>query len=309
MSSTTEGRVVFVGSIFRDVVAVSSRFPKPGETIFGSEFFMGYGGKGANSCVMSARLGAKVSMVGKVGDDENGSAYLNHFSKENVDISNVQTEKGISSGVATIFVESSTGENEIIIVPGANAKLSPSDVVAAEHTIKDCSVLSTVLEIEQNTALQALKLGRKYGLITILNAAPATPNLDPEVLVNTDILIVNETEAAIISGITGDWRVTSAKLQELGCSNIVVTLGAKGAVLIPRNSSPVQIPGIKVNKVIDTTGAGDAFVGSLAYFLASNKDIPLEKALEKACSLASETVKIKGTQSSYPHRKEILHLL
>jgi len=309
MSLSKEGRVVFVGSIFRDVVAVSERFPKPGETIFGSEFFMGFGGKGANPCVMAARLGAKVSMVGKVGDDENGSAYLNHFKQENIDISNVQTEKGISSGVATIYVETRTGENMIVIVPGANAKLKPNDVDAAEQTIKECSVLSTVLEIEQKTALQALKLGRKHGLTTILNAAPATANLDPEVLENTDILVVNETEAAIISGITGDWRVTSAKLQELGCSNIIVTLGAKGAVLIPRNSPPIQIQGVKVDKVVDTTGAGDAFVGSLAYFLATQKDIPLEKALEKACSLASETVKRKGTQSSYPHRQEVIHLL
>lgn len=307
--SSSEGRVVFVGSIFRDVVAVSERFPKRGETIFGSEFFMGFGGKGANSCVMAARLGAKVSMVGKVGDDENGAAYLNHFKQESIDIRHVHTVKGISSGVATIFVESSTGENEIIIVPGANKKLSPQDVNIAEDTIKEGSVLSTVLEIEPTTVLQALKTGRKHGLTTILNAAPATANLDPEILENTDILVVNETEAEIISGITGDWRVTSAKLQELGCSNIVVTLGAKGAVLIPKNSTPVQIPGVKVDKVVDTTGAGDAFVGSLAYLLASKKEIPLEKALEQACSLASETVKRKGTQSSYPHREQVKHIL
>jgi len=307
--STNEGKVVFVGSIFRDVVAVSERFPKRGETIFGSEFFMGFGGKGANPCVMAARLGAQVSMVGKVGDDENGSAYLKHFQQEQIDIKHVETVEDISSGVATIFVESSTGENEIIIVPGANAKLSPQDVDKAEDTIKGCSVLSTVLEIDPVTVLQALRLGRKHGLTTILNAAPASPDLHQEILENSDILIVNETEAEIISGITGDWRVTSAKLQELGCRNIVVTLGAKGAVLIPKNQPPVQIPGVQVNKVVDTTGAGDAFVGSLAYFIASNKDIPLQQAIGKACSLASETVKRKGTQSSYPHRDQVLHLL
>eukprot|EP00088_Acartia_fossae_P016943 TRINITY_DN19559_c0_g1_i1.p1 TRINITY_DN19559_c0_g1~~TRINITY_DN19559_c0_g1_i1.p1 ORF type:complete len:310 (-),score=48.89 TRINITY_DN19559_c0_g1_i1:229-1158(-) len=309
MSVFPGGKVVFVGSIFRDVVAVSERFPKRGETIFGSEFFMGFGGKGANPCVMAARLGAQTSMVGRVGDDENGEAYIKHLEQCAVDIKNVKTVENTSSGVATIFVESSTGENEIIIVPGANAKLFPSDVQSAEDTIKGCSVLSTVLEISHNTALEALKLGRKHGLITILNAAPAVSNLDKELLENTDILILNETEAEIISGVTGDYRITSTKLQELGCTNIVVTLGAQGAVLIPKDAEPILIPVAKVEKVVDTTGAGDAFVGSVAYLLATQKSMPLKEVVKKACSLASYTVTRKGTQSSYPPRSQVLHLL
>jgi len=304
-----KGRVVFVGSIFRDLVTVSERFPKRGETVFGSEYLTGFGGKGANPCVMAARLGATVSLVGKVGKDENGSAYLAHLAQENIDISHVGVEEGISTGIATILVESSTGENQIVIVPGANQLLQPQHVQAAAQLIQGCSVLSTVLEIQPEVVLAALKLGKEKGLTTVLNAAPARADLEPEILENTDILIVNQTEAEIISGLQGDWKVTTSKLKELGCKNIIVTLGSEGAVLIQENTDAVHIPGTKVEKVVDTTGAGDAFVGSLTYFLSTSTQITLHQAAERACRLASYTVGAQGTQTSYPHRDQVLDLL
>jgi len=304
-----KGNIAFVGSIFRDLVAVSERFPKRGETVFGSDFFMGFGGKGANPCVMAARLGANVSLIGKVGNDENGQAYIKHLQQEKVNIGDVGVEENVSTGIATILVESRTGENEIVIVGGANNLLSVQDVIKAEKTIKDSAVLCTVLEIKPQVVLTALKLGRLHGVCTVLNAAPALPDLDPEILENTDILVLNQTEAEIISGISGSWPVTTVKLQELGCKNIVVTLGSEGAVLIQQNQQPLHIPTAKVAEVVDTTGAGDAFVGSLAFLLANFKTLELKQAVEKACKLASFTVGKKGTQSSYPHKHEVEHLL
>jgi len=304
-----KGNIAFVGSIFRDLVAVSERFPKRGETVFGSDFFMGFGGKGANPCVMAARLGANVSLIGKVGNDENGQAYIKHLQQEKVNIGDVGVEENVSTGIATILVESRTGENEIVIVGGANNLLSVQDVIKAEKTIKDSVVLCTVLEIKPQVVLTALKLGRLHGVCTVLNSAPALPDLDPEILENTDILVLNQTEAEIISGISGSWPVTTVKLQELGCKNIVVTLGSEGAVLIQQNQQPLHIPTAKVGEVVDTTGAGDAFVGSLAFLLANFKTLELKQAVEKACKLASFTVGKKGTQSSYPHKHEVEHLL
>ncbi|XP_023326573.1 ribokinase isoform X3 [Eurytemora carolleeae] len=235
-----------------DLVTISDRFPKGGETVFGSEFFTGFGGKGANPCVMAARLGAQASLVGKVGDDEHGRVYKQHLEAEGVDIRWVLTEKNVTTGIATIQVESSTGENKIVIVPGANNLLTPQDVFDAEETIKGCSVLSTVLEIKPEVVLTALKLGQKHGVRTVLNAAPARADLAPEILENTDILVLNQTEAEIISGITGKWQVTTAKLKEIGCKNIIVTLGSEGAVLLQEKRDPLLIPAPKVDEVVDT---------------------------------------------------------
>jgi len=305
----THGKLVFVGSIFRDLVAVSERFPSPGETIFGTECFMGFGGKGANPCVMAARLGGNTSLLGKVGDDEHGQAYIKHLAKENIDIGDVKVETGASTGIATILVESSTGENKIVIVAGANNLLTPQDVLNAEQKISESSVVSTVLEIQPEVVLSALKIGRRHGVLTVLNAAPARPDLDPEILRNTDILLLNQTEAEIISGIKGEWQVTTKKLKNLGCKHVIVTLGGEGAVLVEQGKDPLHIKTTKVDHVVDTTGAGDAFVGSLVYLLGSSANLSLQQATETACRLASFTVQTKGTQSSYPTLDTVAHLL
>ena len=308
------GRVVFVSSIFRDLVAVSPQFPKPGETISGSDFFMGFGGKGANQCVMAARLGADTTIVGKVGDDEHGEAYRKNLVDQGVDTKHLGTEAGISTGIATIFVESNTGENMIVIVPGANGKLAPKDVTKAEDEISKSKVVVSILEIGLDAVEMAFKLGRKYGVTTVLNAAPARASLPKELLENIDILIVNETEAEILSGLPAtnpdEVKACAAKLQKAGCKNIIITLGAEGALVVEGGKEPIKVNCPKLDgPVVDTTGAGDAFVGSLSFFLSSFSDMSLAEVVRRSCAVASLTVLKKGTQASYPGRGEVGHLL
>jgi len=308
---SSDGKIVFVSSIFRDLVAVSPKFPKPGETILGSEFFMGFGGKGANQCVMAAKLGAQTTIVGKVGDDEHGEAYRKNLVKQGVDTIHLGTETGISSGIATIFVESNTGENMIVIAPGANGRLTSEDVIRAEDDIAKSKVVVSILEIGLDAVEMAFKLGRKHGVTTILNAAPARSSLPAELLENIDILIVNETEAELLSGLPStDTKKCAFQLQKAGCKNIIITLGSKGALVVEGEKEPVKVecPALD-SPVVDTTGAGDAFVGSLSFFLSSFSNISLGEAVRRSCAVASMTVLKKGTQASYPSREEVLHLL
>ena len=309
-----DGRVVFVSSIFRDLVAVSKQFPKPGETIFGSDFFMGFGGKGANQCVMAARMGAETTIVGKVGDDEHGEAYKKNLVEQGVETKHLGTETGISTGIATIFVESNSGENMIVIVPGANARLTAEDVTKAEADIAKSKVVVSILEIGLEAVEMAFTLGRKHGVTTVLNAAPARESLPAKLLENIDVLIVNETEAEILSGLPAsspeEVEACAAKLQKAGCKNIIITLGAEGALVVEGKKDTVKVNCPKLDgPVVDTTGAGDAFVGSLSFFLSTFPDMSLAEAVRRSCAVASISVMKKGTQASYPKREELGHLL
>jgi len=311
---SADGRVVFVSSIFRDLVAVSKHFPKPGETIFGSDFFMGFGGKGANQCVMAARLGASTTIVAKVGGDEHGEAYTKNLVDQGVDTKHLGTVAGVSTGIATIFVESNSGENMIVIVPGANEKLTAEDVIKAEADIAKAKVVVSILEIGLEAVVEAFKLGKKYGVTTVLNAAPARSKLPDELLENVDILVVNETEAEILSGLPAknSDQVTACaeKLQKSGCRNIIVTMGGEGALVMEGDKGMVKVSCPKLSgPVVDTTGAGDAFVGSLSFFLSSFPTLTLAECVSRSCSVASLTVLKKGTQASYPNRGEVGHLL
>jgi len=311
---SSNGNVVFVSSIFRDLVAVSKNFPQPGETIFGSEFFMGFGGKGANQCVMAARLGADTTIVAKVGDDEHGEAYKKNLVDQGVDIKYLGIVDGISTGIATIFVESSSGENMIVIVPGANERLTAEDVTKAEEDIAKSKVVVSILEINLEAVEEAFKLGKKYGVTTVLNAAPARSELPRELLENVDILVVNETEAEILSGLPAknpdQVKACAKKLQKSGCSNIIITMGGEGALVVEGEKDVVKVSCPKLSgPVVDTTGAGDAFVGSLSFFLSSFPSLSLAECVSKSCSVASLTVLKKGTQASYPSRGEVAHLL
>lgn len=311
---SSDGKVLFVSSIFRDLVAVSPKFPKPGETISGSDFFMGFGGKGANQCVMAARLGAQTTIVGKVGDDEHGEAYRKNLVEQGVDIKHLGTEAGISTGIATIFVESNSGENMIVIVLGANGRLAAEDVTRAEEDIAKSKVVVSILEIRLEAVEMAFKLGRKHGVTTVLNAAPGRAKLPAELLENVDILIVNETEAELLAGLPAttpeEVKTCASQLQKAGCKNIIITLGAEGALVVEGKKKPAMVKCPKLESpVVDTTGAGDAFVGSLSFFLSSFSDMSLEEAVRRSCAVASLTVLKKGTQASYPSRMEVGHLL
>ena len=198
--SSKGNKIVFAGGIVTDLVTVTPRFPKPGETLIGKSYSTGFGGKTPNQCFMTCLLGGDVAMVGKVGDDANGREYLEHFRSHNVDVRGIVTTKANSTGSATILVNSGTGENQIILVTAANDDMTPADVDNAKAVFAEAKAVVSGLEMPLEAVKTALKAGREHGATTILNAAPAVKDLDPEILALTDILCVNETEAEITSG-------------------------------------------------------------------------------------------------------------
>ena len=302
-----------VGSAMTDLVVRVPRLPEPGETIFGSSFSEGFGGKGSNQAVMAARLGARVSVVVKLGQDSYGDKTLQNYRDEGIDTTFVSRVAG-ASGVALITVAES-GENVISLAPGANLTLSPEDVHAAAAVVQGAAVLLAQLETPVGATLGAFRLAKETRTRTILNPAPAT-ELPAELLALTDILVPNEVEAGMLAGrrvaTLDDAKEAAAALLERGPKVVVVTLGGRGALLAAADSAPLHIPVDVADaalQVVDTTGAGDAFVGSLAYFLACQPEIMLSKAVTRACRLAALTVEKPGAQSSYPQRAELIHIL
>ena len=305
--------ILFPGGIFRDLVATTPKFPKAGETIMGQDFFMGFGGKSANQSVMCALLGGKAAIIGRLGDDDHGKAYLQNFKSVGVRTDHLKIEPSSCSGIASIFVNTESGENQIIIVPGANDKMSPADIEQAEPLFQSASIVVCALEMSMDAIVAALKSGRSHGAKTILNAAPAKSDLDPEILNNTDILCVNETEAEILTGLPveslDEIRVSCQKLLEK-CPVAIVTCGSRGAVFATRDQpNPVLVETEKVEKVVDTTGAGDAFTGALAFFLENFKHLTLEECIRRSCKIASTSVQRPGTQASYPKAGELDSLM
>ncbi|XP_048507800.1 bifunctional ribokinase/ribose-5-phosphate isomerase A-like [Athalia rosae] len=299
--------VVVLGSCMVDFSCYSSRFPKAGETLCGKRFAMSNGGKGANQCVAAARLGSSTALIASLGADSFGREYLEKLKLENVDISKVHLRDGIHSGIAQITVTDS-GENSIIIVPGANTLLSPEDVNDAQELIKNAKVLLCQFETPLSSTLQALKMFKGRGL-SILNGAPAIQNPDPELLRSCDIFCINETEAEMMTGvhISGlfEAQIAVNELLNQGCNAVLLTLGALGAVYASTNSrNVIHVPTAEVTP-IDTTGAGDAFLGSFAYFAAYHTNLSIAEIVKKACYVASQTVIKIGTQSSFPFRKDL----
>uniref|UniRef100_A0A0L8GIW1 Ribokinase n=1 Tax=Octopus bimaculoides TaxID=37653 RepID=A0A0L8GIW1_OCTBM len=187
--------VVVVGSFMTDFFCYCPEFPKPGETVHGSKFQKGFGGKGANQCVMASMLGAKTAMVGRVGTDQFGTNYLDHFHKYSINTDHVKVTEQSNTGIASITVNDK-GQNNIVIVSGANEKLTDEDVEASIHVISTSKVLLTQLETPPTTALKALKLAKRQKVTTVLNPAPARPQLDPDFYKLADYFCPNETEGA-----------------------------------------------------------------------------------------------------------------
>lgn len=294
-----------VGSANTDLIARIERVPEPGETIMGTEFRIGFGGKGANQAVMAARLGAHVVAVVKLGRDQFGDSTVRNFEEQGIDISHVSLVDGVSSGVAPIMVEEESGQNRIVVIPGANATLSPADVRAAAEDVRNCDVLICQLETPLAATVEAFRIAREGGAMTVLNPAPAAP-LGEEVLALTDVLVPNESEAEALTGMpvgsVAEALSAARSLREKGPINVVVTLGERGAVGIDRDGEELRVEAEPV-RAVDSTGAGDAFVGSLAYFLATG--FGLRAATERACRIATRTVLAHGTQSSFPSREEL----
>jgi ribokinase len=299
-----------VGSSNVDLISRVPRVPGPGETIFGSRFYMGFGGKGANQAVMAARLGAQVSVVTKVGKDVFGQDTLRNFREQGCDTTHVLFDEERFSGVAPIMVDDATGQNSIVVVAGANDGLSPRDVQAAADSIISADVVICQLEIPIESTLEAFRVARRNPhVLTILNPAPAA-QLPDEVYRLTDILIPNESEARLLTGMEVDTVEQAAAaaraLHSRGPKTVIVTLGARGALLLEDSSEP-QVIAAEIVKAVDTTGAGDAFVGSLAYMLGAG--VPMADAVRRACAIATLSVLKPGTQTSFPKREEVLHLL
>lgn len=308
MTSDQKPKICVIGSANVDLVARTPRLPLPGETLFGTEFHMGFGGKGSNQAVMAGRLGAAVTMVTKLGKDIFGDNTLENYKKNGIDTQFVFFDEKRFSGVAPILVDVTSGQNSIVVVPGANMGLVPADIQKAEAVIRTSDLVVCQLEIPIESTLEAFRLARIAGVPTILNPAPAAP-LPPELLELTDICIPNETEAHILTEILVDSPESALKagrvLQEKGPKTVVVTLGEKGAVYL----TPDDQGYIETEKVtaVDTTGAGDAFVGCLAYQLACKK--PLASALKSACAVATRSVLNHGTQTSFPSYEDVRDLL
>ena len=298
--------IAVVGSLNIDLISYTSRVPSAGETVIGDRFQMGFGGKGANQAVMAARLGARVSMVGALGDDVYAGMTLDNLAGQGVDVANVTRVAG-SSGVAPIWVEPD-GTNRIIVVPGANDSVDPAAAADAIRSMKAVDVVIGQLEIPQRVTLAAFRAARDRGATTILNPAPAAL-LDPELIAAADWLIPNETEFAILARVErldpdDDAQILTFARQV--APRLLVTLGSRGAALVTGNGSLERFPATQVT-AIDTTGAGDAFLGAFAVGLAGALDAGTAVKLAVVC--ASDSVTRSGTQSSFATREAAAEIL
>ncbi|KAM7541327.1 hypothetical protein Aperf_G00000036169 [Anoplocephala perfoliata] len=339
--------VTIVGSMNTDLICYTEKFPLPGETIKGTKFAIGFGGKGANQCVAAQKLGAKTSLISRVGDDYFGKDFVEHLKHVGVETGGIRVSQTANSGVAVITVEHAHGNNNIVIIPGANEEISINDVEEAysKGLVSD-KVVECQFEANAESTLYALEKARRSGAITILNPAPAPIIKSPflplmkRFLAASTIVCPNETEAATITGsavpdfegkdpiqivdATLPWLL---QLHEDGVTYPLVTLGAHGIVaLLPEHEIEstnmedvtilksnllgsdyaifhIQCPTLK--EVVDTTGAGDCFVGSLAFYMARHPELTIVERLRRSVWIASQSVLRRGTQASFFERHEL----
>jgi ribokinase len=290
-------KVAVVGSINTDLVVYAPRLPRPGETALGGDLHTGPGGKGANQAVAAARLGAEVHMVGRVGDDEFGRAALENLRRHGVEIGAVNITAGVSSGVALITVDE-RGENLISVASGANRRVTPADVQAAWPALAASRVLLLQLEIPLDAIRHAAQLGREAGMTVVLNPAPAPPDpLPRDLLEAVDLIVPNEREAMALAP-------TRSALLEIGPRAAIVTLGERGAVVVTRDGEE-SVPPVPVHAV-DSTAAGDAFCGGLAYALARGDDTFVAALF--ASRVAALAVTKRGAQDAMPSAEEVAAL-
>ena len=292
-------RVVVVGAANIDLISYVPRLPRVGETLHGTSFHMGYGGKGANQAVMAAKLGAEVTMVCKLGRDVFGEGTLENFREFGVDTMHVTFTDDAFSGVAPIAVDPE-GRNSIIIVTGANDLLSTDDLERARPAIAAADVIVCQLEIPVETTLAALRIAREEGVRTIFNPAPAREELPEELYRLSDVLCPNEPETELLTGMPPG-EAAARELLSRGAGSVVLTLGERGCLVVEGDTA-VEVP-VEQVRAVDTTGAGDAFVGALAALLAAGR--PLVKAAERANAIAALSVQARGTQTSFPSAAEL----
>lgn len=297
-------RVVILGVFVADTSYRAERLPRIGETILGKSFVLGPGGKGSNQAVAAARLGAEVSFVSRLGADAFGDMAMRTWEEAGVRPV-VLRDPASYTGAACIFIEDGTGNNAIIISPGAAAEIAPADLDAQAGLISEAAVFVTQLEQPLDAAVRGLEIARANGVVTILNPAPAQP-LDDAVLRLCDYLTPNETEIAELTGMAvtdvESARAAADRLLARGVGTVVVTLGEKGALLHGRGRS-VVVPAVAAGPVVETTGAGDAFNGGLATALARGEDASV--AVRYGCATAGVSVTRAGAARSMPSRAEV----
>ena len=296
--------IVILGVFVADTAYRASRQPKIGETIIGNEFSLGPGGKGSNQAVAAALAGGNVHFISRLGKDDFANMAISLWEKSGI-TPHVTQYSDSYTGAAYIFIEEKTGNNAIIVSPGAAANINDDDITANKELIQGSRVFMTQLEQSLDAAGTALSFAKEGGAITILNPAPAQP-LGENILKLCDFVTPNEIEAEQITGTPvksiNDAEIAAGKLLEKGASAAVITLGEQGA-LFKDNNQIIHQPSYEVGPVVETTGAGDAFNGGLAVALA--EEMPIDKALRFACATASISVTRQGTAPSMPDRHEI----
>lgn len=294
--------IAVIGSNMVDLITYIDDMPKMGETLEAPDFKMGCGGKGANQAIAAAKLGASVMMLSKVGDDVFADNTIRNFQKFGIDTEFVEKVAGVSSGVAPIFVDKSS-QNRILIIKGANSYLQPADIDRAEVRLKNCKLFILQLEIPLETVYYAIDFANKHNIPVLLNPAPASRELDINYACKCDFFMPNETELEILTGMPVETmeqiQVAANSLFAKGLKNLVVTLGEKGSVWF-HDQHITHIAPYKVNAV-DTSGAGDAFIGCFAHYYILTGDV--EESMKMASAYSAYSVTGQGTQSSYPNKE------
>jgi ribokinase len=292
-------KVCVVGAANIDLISYVPRLPRVGETLHGTQFRMGYGGKGANQAVMAAKLRAEVTMVCKLGRDVFGEGTLENFRAHGIDTTHVTFTEDAFSGVAPIAVDPD-GRNAIIIVTGANDLLSLDDLERARPAIAAADVVVCQLELPVETTLSALRIAREEGVRTIFNPAPARDDLPDDLFRLSDVICPNEPETELLTGMPAG-EGAARELLARGVGAVALTLSDQGCLLV-EGDSVTEVP-VEPVRAVDTTGAGDAFVGALATFLAAGRS-PVDAA-ERSNAVAALSVQGRGTQTSFPSADDL----
>jgi ribokinase len=293
--------ILVVGSLNADLVVRAPRFPKPGETISGEDLQIIPGGKGANQSVAAARQGASVAIVGRVGNDSFGPELINNLQRNQVDTTHVQVDAQSATGTATIIVDAN-GQNSIVLSPGGNGRVTPEDV--KEISFSEYKLLLLQLEIPVEAVSAAAQCAKQNGVRVLFNPAPAR-DLPPELISLPDFLLPNETELSLLTNQlvsdTASAENAAKMLLARGAQNVIVTLGANGALIVNREMTK-HIASFQVD-VVDTTAAGDAFIGGFASALLENKS--LEEAVRYGCACGALSATRFGAQPSLPTKEEV----
>lgn len=309
------GRVAVIGSLNMDLVIRASRLPSAGETLAGRSFDKVPGGKGGNQAVAAARLGAQVAMIGCVGNDDNGAQLVADLRRDGIDCSGVAIDATRPTGIAMIVVDDA-GQNSIVIVAGSNGALTPAAIERHEGAMAQADVLVCQLEVPRETVLTAMRKARTLGRTVVLNPAPVTEPLSRDWLESAGFLIPNEVEASVLSGVSVDSpesaRRAAGVLQQSGARNVIITLGKQGVFVLAEGEGHGE-SGIDGGAgkhylsaevdAIDTTAAGDTFVGGFCAALAAKR--PLDEAVLFGQAAAALSVTRAGAQTSIPYLHEL----